>query len=49
MTVEVETVAVEVTEVVTTDGVVKTVVEPAVVRVCPTGHVVIVSLVIAVT
>ena len=47
-TVEVEIVAVEVTEVVTTLGVLRTVVEPPVVRVWPTGQVVTVSLTISV-
>jgi len=48
MTVEVEMVAVEVTAVVMTDGVLRTVVLPAVVRVWPTGHVVMVELTISV-
>lgn len=47
-TVEEETVAVEVTAEVMTDGVVKTVVLPAVVNVCPTGQVVMVELTISV-
>lgn len=44
-----ETVLLAVTEVVMTDGVVKTVVLPEVVRVWPTGQVVMVSLVTSVT
>jgi len=48
MTVEVEMVAVEVTAVVITDGVLRTVVLPAVVKVWPTGQVVMVELTISV-